>query len=213
MRDLSRRLCVTLCVYAAAAALDRTMRAPTRSMWRANPWRELCFAVGTKVIPVESKASIDPGVPAKRAAIQRLPHRYTVTATAHGDGDIRLEHERLPALVSAAPAEFGGPGDRWSPEELCVAAVADCFVLTFRALARAAKVPWSSLRCAAEGTLDRVDGVTRFVAFVVRPTLQVPVGTDEARARQLLERAEQTCLILQSLKASSHLEATVETQP
>ncbi|MEO8180214.1 MAG: OsmC family protein [Deltaproteobacteria bacterium] len=145
--------------------------------------------------------------------MQPFPHHYTVAALASAEGEVQLESERLPALASAAPLEFGGPGDRWSPESLCVGAVADCFVLTFRAIARASKLPWTSLRCNAEGTLDRIERVTQFTSFVLRATLQVPPGTDEARARQLLERAEQTCLISQSLKGTSHLEASVETLP
>jgi organic hydroperoxide reductase OsmC/OhrA len=141
-----------------------------------------------------------------------LPHQYTVIATAKLEGEVCLESDRLPALVSAPPAEFGGPGDRWSPETLCMGAVADCFVLTFRAIARASKFPWSTLRCEADGTLDRQDRVTRFTAITVRARLVIPPGTDEAQARALLERTEQTCLISQSLKASSHLEASVETR-
>ena len=145
--------------------------------------------------------------------MQPFPHQYSVTALASAEGEVQLESERLPVLASAPPSEFGGPGDRWSPESLCVGAVADCFVLTFRAIARASKLPWTSLRCNAEGTLDRIERVTQFTSFLLRATLQVPPGTDEARARQLLERAEQTCLISQSLKGTSHLEAKVETLP
>jgi len=145
--------------------------------------------------------------------MQPFPHHYTVTALGSAEGEVQLESERLPVLASAPPSEFGGPGDRWSPESLCVGAVADCFVLTFRAIARASKLPWMSLRCNAEGTLDRIERVTQFTSFLLRATLQVPPGTDEARARQLLERAEQTCLISQSLKGTSHLEAKVETLP
>jgi organic hydroperoxide reductase OsmC/OhrA len=145
--------------------------------------------------------------------VQTLPHHYTVGAVANTEGEARLESGNLPALSTAPPPEFGGPGGHWSPETLCVGAVADCFVLTFRALARASKLPWSSLRCDVEGTLDRVERVTQFTAFQVHAALQVPAGTDEARARTLLERAEQTCLISQSLKAPSQLHATVTTVP
>jgi organic hydroperoxide reductase OsmC/OhrA len=131
-------------------------------------------------------------------------------ATANAEGEVRLESAQLSALLTAAPAEFGGPGDRWSPETLCVGAVADCFVLTFRSIARAAKLPWSSLCCSVEGTLDRVERVTRFSSFLVRATLEVPSGTDAARARELLTKTEQSCLITQSLRGSSQLEANVE---
>ena len=143
--------------------------------------------------------------------MQDLPHRYSVAAHADTEGEVNLESARLPALVSAAPSEFGGPGDRWSPETLLVAAVADCYILTFRAVARAAKFSWVSLECEVEGTLDRVERVTQFTEFRVRASLRVPPGTDEEHAQRLLARAEQGCLITRSLKATSHLSATVET--
>ena len=144
--------------------------------------------------------------------MEPYPHHYSVVAIASTEGEVTLESNHLPALTSAAPAEFGGPGDRWSPETLCVSAVADCFVLTFRAIARASKLPWSSLRCDVEGTLDRVDRVAQFTAFLVRVSLQVPAGTNEEQALRLLERAEQSCLITNSLKGTSRLEAKVETR-
>jgi peroxiredoxin-like protein len=142
--------------------------------------------------------------------MQEFPHRYAVAAVASSEGDVALQGERLPSLVSAPPAEFGGPGDRWSPETLLVAALADCFVLTFRAIARASKLSWLSLRCEVEGTLDRVERVTQFTGFRVRASLRVPPGTSEEQARRLLARAEQSCLITNSLKGPAHLEAEVE---
>ena len=142
--------------------------------------------------------------------MQEFPHRYSIAAVASVEGDVLLEGDRLPSLASAPPAEFGGPGDRWSPETLLVAAIADCFVLTFRAIAGASKLPWTSLRCDVEGTLDRVERVIQFTGFLVRASLRVPAGTNEEQARRLLARAEQSCLITNSLKGTSHLEAEVE---
>jgi organic hydroperoxide reductase OsmC/OhrA len=141
--------------------------------------------------------------------MEPLPHRYSVTAAAEAEGDVSLEGDRLPTLTSAPPVEFGGPGDRWSPETLLVAAIADCYILTFRALARAAKLPWIILECTVDGTLDRVDRISQFTAFLVRAELQVPAGTSEAEARRLLERSEHSCLVTNSLKGKSHLEAAV----
>ena len=141
--------------------------------------------------------------------MQPFPHRYQVSAAAAVEGDVTLEGERLPALRSAPPAEFGGPGDRWSPETLLVAAVADCFMLTFRAIARLSKLPWTSLTCDVTGTVDRIDRVTQFTAFLVRAQLQVPAGANEEQARRLLARAEETCLVTASLKAKPQLDAEV----
>lgn len=141
--------------------------------------------------------------------MQTYPHRYSVTAHGGAEGDVEMNAPRLPSLVTAPPEQFGGPGDRWSPETLCVGAVADCFILTFRAIARAARLDWLDLRCEVEGTLDRVERVPQFTAFKLRAVLEVAAGTDEAQARRALERAEQSCLITNSLKAPGHLEATV----
>jgi organic hydroperoxide reductase OsmC/OhrA len=141
--------------------------------------------------------------------MQELPHQYRVAAAGAIGGDVELTTERAPGLRSASPAEFGGPGDRWSPETLLVGAVADCFILTFRAVARASKLSWASLRCDVTGTLDRVDRVTQFTHLHLRAHLLVPAGTDPEYARRTLEKAERSCLIANSLKATIHLESDV----
>ena len=141
--------------------------------------------------------------------MQELPHRYVVTAVGSAGGDVGLHSPGVPALATSAPAEFGGPGDRWSPETLLVGAVADCFILTFRAVARAMKLSWDSLSCDVEGTLDRVDRATQFTAFAVRATLTVAPGTDIELAHRALEKAERNCLITSSLKAAVRLDTKV----
>jgi organic hydroperoxide reductase OsmC/OhrA len=140
--------------------------------------------------------------------MQDYPHRYLVTATASTEGDVDLRADSLTPLRSAAPAEFGGPGDRWSPETLLVGAVGDCFVLTFRAVARSAKLAWHLLECDVRGTLDRVDGVPQFTRFEIHARLLAPAETDPDRARRALDRAERGCLIANSLKA--HVQMSVD---
>lgn len=142
--------------------------------------------------------------------MQSLPHQYAIVATGGAEGDVALSGDGLPALASAPPVEFDGPGGRWSPETLLLAAKADCYVLTFRAIALASKVPWLSLRCEVTGTLDRVDHATQFTGFVVRASLKLPAGANEAQALRMLERSERSCVIANSLKAASRLETTVE---
>jgi peroxiredoxin-like protein len=141
--------------------------------------------------------------------MQDLPHHYKVVAAAGPDGDVSLAGDGLDAILSAPPVEFGGPGDKWSPETLLVAAVADCFILSFRAIARASKLSWISLNCEVEGTLERIEGATKFTEFLIRATLSVPQDTKEERAHRLLEKAEQSCLITNSLSSTTHLDAVV----
>jgi len=82
--------------------------------------------------------------------------------------------------------------------------------LTFRGIASFSHLPWSSLACEVTGTVDRVNRVTQFTHLQVRARLRVPAGANEEQARRLLAKAEETCLVTRSLKATPHLEANVE---
>jgi peroxiredoxin-like protein len=131
--------------------------------------------------------------------MEAYPHRYDVHAAAQTEGSVIVRAEGLPTLATAPPPQFGGPGGQWSPETLLVAAAADCFILTFRAIATASKLPWRGLECDAEGVLDRADGVVRFTELHVHARLVLPPGGDEDRAKRLLEKAEKACLVTNSL--------------
>lgn len=142
--------------------------------------------------------------------MQDYPHHYLAAVSARSDSNVTVTSPGLESIESAGPAEFGGPGDLWSPETLLVAAVADCLILSFRAIARASKFDWLTLSCDAVGDLDRVDKVTKFTAFRLKATLEIPAGMAEAKALRLLEKAEKSCLITNSLIADSHLEAEIK---
>jgi peroxiredoxin-like protein len=137
-----------------------------------------------------------------------FPHHYVVSASVGTEGSVRLASDGVASLESAPPKEFDGPGDRWSPESLLTAAVADCFVLSFRAVAAASKFAWTKLDCSTTGTLERVDGKSKFTQFHNTAKLTIPAGGDIERAKKLLEKAEQVCLITNSLSGERHL--TVE---
>ena len=142
--------------------------------------------------------------------MQDFPHHFRVSANGLPAGIVEVTGEDLEPVFTAPPKEFGGPGDRWSPESLLVAAVADCFILTFRAVAKASRLDWTSLRCEVVGTLDRQDRVTRFTKMKVHASLTVPPGTDDSKAGRLLEKAESGCLITNSLSAEIQLKYGVE---
>ena len=142
--------------------------------------------------------------------MQDYPHHYAVAAQAKPEGTVTTSSPGLEDIESAAPAEFGGPGDRWSPETFLVAAVADCFILSFRGIARASKLEWLSLSCEVDGVLDRPEKVTRFTEFHLRVALVVAEGTNVDKAARLLDMAERSCLVTNSLISETFLEAEVK---
>ncbi len=138
-----------------------------------------------------------------------LPHRYDVRISEGPQGYATLKSGGVPELRTAPPVEFDGPGDAWSPEQLLLAAVAACFVLTFRAIAAASGIEFASIAVEGEGIVDRQDRRTRFTQIVLRPRLTLPAGGDWVRVQRALEKAERTCLISGSLTTPIRLEPEI----
>ncbi len=141
--------------------------------------------------------------------MHQLPHHYSVSASASPEGNVSLSAAGLSSIDSAPPAEFGGPGDKWSPESLLVAAVADCFILSFKAIAKASQFEWLALNCTANGKLDRADGGMQFTGFDIHAELEIASTDHRDKAERLLQKAEKTCLITNSMLAESHLTMSV----
>ena len=137
------------------------------------------------------------------------PHLYTASGAAGPSGSVAVTSPGLPEIATAPPPEFDGPGGIWSPEALLCASLADCFVLTFRALAKASQFEWIGLDCRVDGVLEKAEGVTRFTKYTTYATLKVARGSDVAKGRTLLERAERHCLVSNSVNGTRALVAEV----
>jgi peroxiredoxin-like protein len=138
-----------------------------------------------------------------------LPYRYEVRIAGGPAGHATLASPGVPDLATAAPTEFDGPGDAWSPEQLLLAAVEACFLLTFRAVAQASRLEFTSLAVEAEGIVDRANGGLRFTEIVLRPRVAFPAGIDQIRLRRALEKAEKACLVSASLSTPVRVEPEV----
>ena len=142
-----------------------------------------------------------------------FPHHYRCVATAHASQSVvQVASDGLVTLSTDAPKEFGGPGDQWSPEALLIAAVADCFVLTFRAISAPSRVTWHAIDCEATGTLERVDRTPQFTEIRLALRISVPSDMEEQRVIQVLEKAEKSCLITNSLTATVHLDVEIHRE-
>ena len=141
-----------------------------------------------------------------------FPHHYTIKVNATPTGDPIASADHLPYLEVAPPLQFGGPGDKWSPEELLMAAVANCLILSFRIIASASKLEWKSIDCESEGELNQVDGKMLFTKITSKVKLVILSEEDRTRAEKLLHKAEETCLISNSLSAELELEPVITAE-
>lgn len=138
-----------------------------------------------------------------------LPHTYRVQLSGGSDAYAVVSVAGIPDLRTAAPADFGGPGDAWSPEHLLMAAVETCFLFTLQSVARASKLEFTSVHVEGEGTIDRKDGATCFTEIVLRPRLTLPAGGDRDRAMRVLEKSEKACLVSASLSTPIRVEPEI----
>lgn len=142
-----------------------------------------------------------------------FPHRYRVRIGIAPEGEVTLDSEGLERIRSMPPPEWGGPGGYWSPETLVLAALGDCTMMTFRAIAKASRLEWREITAEVEGKLDRVEGNSRFTEITLRARIVLPAGGDAAKARQLLDKAEKGCPVSNSLTATKHVEAEIVEGP
>lgn len=138
-----------------------------------------------------------------------LPHTYTVRSAGTATGNLTTQAENLTAIAVAAPAQFGGPGDQWSPEDLLLASVSNCLILSFRAIARASQLEWNAIECESVGTLDKVERKAQFTHIMSKISLRIPANESKEKAERLLNKAEDACLISNSLSCESHIECEI----
>ena len=113
--------------------------------------------------------------------MQDFPHHYRCVATANADQSrVRVSSQGLEDLTPTFRASLAGPAIGGRPA-LLIAAVADCFVLTFRAMATPSQIKWYALDCDASGTLERVDRASRFTHIDLSVRISVPDEMDRER--------------------------------
>jgi organic hydroperoxide reductase OsmC/OhrA len=115
--------------------------------------------------------------------------------------------EGKPSIEIAPPVVFrGDDSSAWSPEDFLVASAASCLGITFTGLAQRAGLEYSRLTVAGDGVCaQRPDGRFGFTHLSLR--LELETSANPAEARELAERAEETCLVAASLDVP--LEATI----
>jgi organic hydroperoxide reductase OsmC/OhrA len=139
-----------------------------------------------------------------------LPHQYQAKAKSKGSY-VEVSSLGLPSIETSAPADFGGPEDFWSPETLFVGAISDCFILTFKAIARATKLDWVDVQCDVDGTLDKLGKGMEFTHFKISGKVILGPDQSEETALKLLKSSESSCLITRSLKAEIAFEIAFES--
>ncbi len=144
-----------------------------------------------------------------------FPHVYTTNAQGTNDVILNLTADNLPSIQVTPPKEFAGPDGYWSPEAFFSAAISTCFILTFKAISRGKKLTWENINVEVDAFLDKVETTLSFTRVDIFVTLSIPAteAGKEDLYLKALQRAEETCLITNSIKASVQLHPKIELTP
>jgi organic hydroperoxide reductase OsmC/OhrA len=118
-----------------------------------------------------------------------------------------------PQMEIGSPPEFKGEPGVWCPEELLVAALNGCLMLTFISLAQSKGVQFVAYESTAEGLLENVDGKFLISEVSVAPSVVLKSDGDLETARTIMAQVEEHCFISNSIKAKVKLAPQLRVGP
>jgi organic hydroperoxide reductase OsmC/OhrA len=135
----------------------------------------------------------------------------TSSYTAYGR-QYRVVIAGKPELAGSANPVFRGEPGKHDPEDLFLAAIASCHMLSYLALCARAGIRVTSYEDRATGTLVLdASGGGRFEEVTLRPMVTIADG-DAAHAAQLHQTAHEQCFIANSCSVPIRHEATIHVE-
>jgi organic hydroperoxide reductase OsmC/OhrA len=127
--------------------------------------------------------------------------------------DMFVEPDGKPPILGSAGARYFGDDTRYNPEDLMLASLAECHLLTYLALATKAGIRLTALAVQVSGTLGNVDGKTRFLRAQLSAQTSIALGNDPERARALHTDAHEQCFMSNSVNFPIDIDAAVSVGP
>lgn len=125
-----------------------------------------------------------------------------------------LNEKKGICIEVATPPEFpGGMEGIWSPEHLFVAAVSGCLMTTFLAIAENSTLEFASFNCKAKGKLEMIEGKLMMSEILLKPTVVINNEDFRDKAIRVVKKAENACLISNSIKSKITMEITIKVKP
>jgi peroxiredoxin-like protein len=139
--------------------------------------------------------------------------KFTLEAVWEGGrmGQGRLDTKGISLEVSL-PAELNGPGIGGNPDELLLAAAANCYMITLAAILEKREPGIAEFKLNSQATVELDGGRLSFKKIVHQPRITLS-GADEQKklnVEQLTHRAEKACMVSQALRGN--VEIVVEPE-
>jgi organic hydroperoxide reductase OsmC/OhrA len=137
------------------------------------------------------------------------------TASYRGYGrDHELTAAGKGAIAGSSDPGFRGDPERWNPEELLVASLAQCHLLWYLHLAAQAGVIVLDYQDQPSGTMiENLDGSGQFSEVVLRPRVTVAEQSMCEFAQALHDRVDAVCFIARSVNFPIRHEPVTSSAP
>lgn len=146
-------------------------------------------------------------------------HRFRAALQWEGSTGVGYEHygrahhvECEPAtmpLAVSADSSFKGDPSLLNPEQLLVAAVASCQLLSFLAVAARARIDVVAYTDRAEAEMPERRGSTSIERIVLRPMITIVEGPSLAKVERLVDVAHRECFIANTLRIDPVVEPSI----
>jgi organic hydroperoxide reductase OsmC/OhrA len=103
-------------------------------------------------------------------------------------------------LLGSSDPSFRGDPSRYNPEDLLVASLSACHMLSYLHLCAVNHITVLDYRDAALGLMEEnSDGSAQFTRVTLRPTVKILPGDNQAQAKALHDKAHHLCFIARSV--------------
>jgi organic hydroperoxide reductase OsmC/OhrA len=135
----------------------------------------------------------------------------TSSYTAYGR-QYRVIIEGKPDLQGTADVTFRGEAGKHNPEDLFLAAISGCHMLSYLALCARERIPVIAYEDHAEGLMKTdASGGGRFEEVVLHPVVTLADAEQTEQAMRLHQRAHEVCFIANSCSVPIHHRAAVRS--
>jgi organic hydroperoxide reductase OsmC/OhrA len=127
--------------------------------------------------------------------------------------DVLLRAAGKADLAGSADPTFRGDATRWNPEELLLAALAQCHLLSYLHSAVNHGIVVVAYDDSPVGTLSQVGQGGRFTSVTLRPRVVIADASQVELAREIHHEAGTNCFIAASVSFPVHHEPVTEVAP
>jgi uncharacterized OsmC-like protein len=134
--------------------------------------------------------------------MSKFPIKFEVFAKATPGISIPWQSSspNLEPITIGVPADFGGPGKTYTPEDLYGLAVINCLIAVYKALCEKNNVTFENIEGKIIVTMDKNQENDELILSHLDISFNITKPSDERKARSLLEKALKACPVTNSLK-------------